>query len=59
MSWWELHTVLTEHLKHRGFNGAALIALRVLSEGVYPALTSVLLAYWMAIEDARVEWRRR
>ena len=54
-----MHTVLTEHLKHRGFNGAALIALRVLSEGVYPALTSVLLAYWMAIEDARVEWRRR
>ena len=59
MSWWELHAVLTEHLKRRGFNGASLIALRVLSEGTQSALSTVLLAFYWALEDAAAEWKHR
>jgi hypothetical protein len=58
-SWWELHVLLTSHLRRRGFASASLIALRVLSEGVDGALSTVMLAFYLAVDDARVEWNRR
>jgi hypothetical protein len=58
-SWWELHALLTSHLKARGFSSASLIALRVLSEGVDGALSTVMVAFYLAVDDARVEWARR
>jgi hypothetical protein len=58
-SWWDLHALLTDHLKRRGFSSASLIALRLLSEGIDGALSTVLLAFYLAIDDARQEWRRR
>ena len=51
--------MLTAHLKHRGFNGASLVALRVMTEGIESGLLTVLLAFYWSIEDARAEWRRR
>lgn len=57
-SWWQLHALLTDHLKRRGFSSAALIASRLLSEGIDGALSTVLLAFYLAVEDARLEWQR-
>jgi hypothetical protein len=51
--------VLAENFKRRGFSCGGLLALRVLSEGIESALTTVLLAYYMAIEDTRQEWKDR
>jgi len=59
VSWWALHAALAENFKRRGFSCGGLLALRVLSEGIYPALTTVLLAYWLAVEDTRQEWKLR
>jgi len=57
-SLWRFHRVLARHLQQRGFGSGSFIALKILSEGLYPALTFVLLAYWQAVEDAFEEWAR-
>ncbi len=59
LSSWAVHALLTEHLKRRGFSGASLIALRILSEGVESGLSTVLLAFHWAVRDARDEWELR
>jgi len=59
VSWWTLHALLTENLRRRGFASASLIALRILTEGVESGLAVVMLAYYTAVDDARVEWKRR
>lgn len=57
VSWWTAHGILTRHFASRGFSCASLLALRVLSEGVYPALSTVLLSFWLAVRDADEEMR--
>lgn len=52
---WDVHALLTYHLERRGFNGASFIALRVMSEGVESALSTVLLSFHWALEDVREE----
>jgi hypothetical protein len=54
-SWWDAHAVLTRSFARRGFSFPSLLALRVLSEGVYPALSTVLLGFWLAVRDADEE----
>lgn len=56
---WALVNLLAEHFKRRGFGGANLIALRVVSEGVESALAVVLVAFYVALDDARQEWAHR
>ena len=57
VSWWMAHGILTRHFANRGFSFPSLLALRVLSEGVQPALSTVLLAFWLAVRDADEEMR--
>jgi hypothetical protein len=56
-SWWSLHALLTQHLKRRGFECASLIALRILSEGIDGAVSTVLIAFYLAVDDARQQWK--
>jgi len=58
LTWWKLHALLAENFRRRGFSCGSLLALRVLSEGLYPALSIVLLAYWLGVSDRREALKR-
>lgn len=48
---WEKVTRLAESFRRYGFKGGHLLALRVVSEGVESALSTVLLAFYNAISE--------
>jgi hypothetical protein len=54
VSWWTAHGILTRHFASRGFSFPSLLALRVLSEGVHPALSTVLVGR----QSSRVRFAR-
>jgi len=55
----DLVALLASNLKRRGFQCGHLLALRAVSQGVEQALSTILLAFWFALDETEGEWSRR
>lgn len=56
---WEFVELLTQHLRRRGFSAGSILALRVVTEGIDSAISTLLLAFHWSVQDARAEWSLR